>query len=966
MKTRDPVGPVEIPIFPGDGSMPVPKPHKNETQNDFIDRCMSDPNMQEYEHEQRLGVCFTQWDNRDKGITTMATTPKAPTPNAGESRNDFMSRCLKDPALDGMKETDKFAACSVSWTDNQKQYDGNCPTPDPGELQGDFMSRCMSDPTLDSMTAAEKISYCSISWSDNQKGIKAAPDFKCDPVRDLPVKDGVTWDGGAAKERMLEAAGFDGNNPDPVKARRGFLIYDAANPNLKGSYHLPFADIVGGTLTAIGNGVRNAGSRLPQMNGLSQDLKDQARAVLDGYMKKLNPDNQNSVPAPKTRAYSVIEIRSINDEARVIEGIATTPATDRYNDIVEPLGAAFSLPMPLLWQHNPDQPVGLVDVANATKNGISFKATLPKITEPGILKDRIDEAWQTVKAGLVRGVSIGFKPISYEAIKNADGDPTSGLRYTSWDWLELSLVTIPANAEATISAIRSFDNQNPRVRNSTVVKLKSPGGTGKRSTPISSPVPPKPVSTKGNNVMPKPLGEQIADFVAVRGEKAARMQAVMDEAAEKGETLDVAKQEEFDELQREIETIDQHLNRLRMMEKLAAASAKPVVGDNQNNGTNSRSSVAASPIQSHRNTPPGIEFTRYAMCLMNARGNPDMALKIAEARYPDEQRIHQVLRAAVAAGTTSDPNWAGALVQYTNFAGDFIDFLRPATIIGKFGTNGIPALRPIPFNVRIKKQTSGGEAFWVGEGQPKPLTRFDFDTVLLRWAKIANIAVLTNEQVRFSTPSAELAVRSSLADAIAQKEDVTFIDPTVTAIADTRPAAITHGATSHASSGTDASAARVDAGVLMTALATHFLSYSKAVWIMNSTTAIALFLMRNALGQPEFPGLLADGGTFMGRPVIVSDNIALTGSPQTSIMVLMIPEEIYLSDDGQVVVDASTEASLQMDDAPTMSDSSPPTATQVVSMFQTNSIAIRAERFINWARRRDAAVQYLTGAHYVA
>lgn len=677
------------------------------------------------------------------------------------------------------------------------------------------------------------------------------------------------------------------------------------------------------------------------------------------------------LPTPLTRAYSVIEIKQVNQEERIIEGIATTPATDRYDDIVEPMGAAFSLPMPLLWQHNPGHPVGLVEFANATKNGIAFKAKLPIITEAGILRDRIEEAWQSLKAGLVRGVSIGFKPIAYEAIKDAEGKPTFGLRYTSWDWMELSLVTIPANTEATINTIRSYDNQRNSAtaiggRSGLVVRL--PGGAGARSNPAPNSTVKTPVSKE--TTMPKPIGEQITEFVAIRGEKASRMTAIMDLAGEKGETLDAAQQEEFDGLQREVDTIDEHLGRLRSLEKMSITSARSVAGNTSDAGTAARSSVAASAIVIPKKAAPGIEFTRYAMCLMTARGNPDTALRIAEARYPDEQRIHNVLRAAVAAGTTTDPTWAGALTQYVDFAGDFIEFLRPATIIGKFGTNGIPALRAIPFNVRVKKQTSGGEAYWVGEGQPKPLTQFDFDTVLLRWAKIANIAVLTTEQVRFSTPNAETTVRSALADAIAQREDITFIDPAVTAIADTRPASITNGASSHASSGTDAAAVRADAGTLMTSFATAHLPYSQSVWIMNSTAAIQIFLMRNALGQQEFPGMLADGGTFMGRPVIVSDNIALSGSPASGIIVLMIPSEVYLSDDGQVVVDASTEASLQMDDAPTMKSTSgspqTPVGTTVVSMFQTNSIAIRAERFINWVRRRDAAVQYLTGVRYVA
>ena len=81
--------------------------------------------------------------------------------------------------------------------------------------------------------------------------------------------------------------------------------------------------------------------------------------------------------------------------------------------------------------------------------------------------------------------------------------------------------------------------------------------------------------------------------------------------------------------------------------------------------------------------------------------------------------------------------------------------------------------------------------------------------------------------------------------------------------------------------------------------------------------------------------------------------------------------DIFLSDDGGVSIDASREASLEMADTPTnasTSTASPPdpTPTQVVSMYQTNSIALRAERFINWQRRRDAAVAWLDNVAYSA
>jgi hypothetical protein len=56
--------------------------------------------------------------------------------------------------------------------------------------------------------------------------------------------------------------------------------------------------------------------------------------------------------------------------------------------------------------------------------------------------------------------------------------------------------------------------------------------------------------------------EQIAAFTADRGVKADRQKAIMDGAAEKGETLDADQQEEFDTLQGEVEAIDKHLARL--------------------------------------------------------------------------------------------------------------------------------------------------------------------------------------------------------------------------------------------------------------------------------------------------------------------------------------------------------------------------------------------------------------------
>jgi hypothetical protein len=47
--------------------MPIPKPQKGESKKDFIARCMADSTMvKEYEQDQRAGICYSQWKNRRK------------------------------------------------------------------------------------------------------------------------------------------------------------------------------------------------------------------------------------------------------------------------------------------------------------------------------------------------------------------------------------------------------------------------------------------------------------------------------------------------------------------------------------------------------------------------------------------------------------------------------------------------------------------------------------------------------------------------------------------------------------------------------------------------------------------------------------------------------------------------------------------------------------------------------------
>jgi HK97 family phage major capsid protein/HK97 family phage prohead protease len=660
------------------------------------------------------------------------------------------------------------------------------------------------------------------------------------------------------------------------------------------------------------------------------------------------------------RAYSFLEVKAVAEESRTITGWATTPETDRSGDVVEPLGVKYKNPLVLLWQHDHEKPIGNVDFGTPTAKGVPFTATIAKVDEPGILKDRVDEAWQSVKAGLIRAVSIGFRSLDHEPIKG-----TYGLRFKQTEVYELSLVSVPANAGAVITNIKSFDVGLPAAsgkKEFTVVRIEKPAGA---SAPVTKnlKVVPKPQEGQDMNYL-----EQIKSFKDTRAAQVAAMESIQQKAMDEGRSKDAAEQEEFDTAADQIKAIDREIKDLEAMEALNMAKAAPV-----QDVAKQRERVPAVAKNTEK-LEPGILFARYAMCKMASQNNPAMAVEIAKSQYPQHEgmvktlelearggKMQQFMKATVEAGTTLDATWAAPLVDYQNFAGDFVDYLRPRTILGQFGTGGIPSLNRIPFNVRIAGQTTGGNAYWVGEGAPKPLTAFDFNATELRWNKIATIAVLTNELIRFSDPSAERLVRDGLAAAVIERADIDFVDPAKAAVANISPASITNGIAGIPSSGNTADDIRADIQALWAPFIAARNAPRNAVYLMDSSTALALSMLQNPLGQSEFPGITMNGGTFMGVPVIVSDYLPVDSGG--GMVILLNASDIWLADDGQVTIDASREASLQMLDNPTV-NSATGTATSLVSMFQTNSTAFLAERFINWQRRRASAVAWLDNVNW--
>jgi HK97 family phage major capsid protein len=468
----------------------------------------------------------------------------------------------------------------------------------------------------------------------------------------------------------------------------------------------------------------------------------------------------------------------------------------------------------------------------------------------------------------------------------------------------------------------------------------------------------------------KTVAEQLVALEATRGDLQKRLDVVAQKSIDEGRSMNSAEAQEFDSLEGEVKKIDEDVSRLRRLEAMQAKAALPV-----------QPTVVAAPqdrsevvLKQHEKTEPGILMARYAMCLVKAKGNHEQAFRLAEKHYPRSEAVVRVLKAqaegadlqsmmltkaAVAAGTTTDSTWAAPLVDQATFAGDFINYLRPRTLIGQAN------FRPVPFNVRIVGQTSGGSASWVGQGKPKPVTKFDFNATTIPFTKIAAISVITQELARFSDPSAEMLVRDSLADAVIARVDNDLFDPDLAAVANVSPAGLLNGVTpvavaSNTIDYNDPQSVRCAIALLWAPWDSTNLGSRPAYYTTPAVARMLAFAV-DSLGNRAFPEMTTSGGSLLGTPVRVSQYLANNGGSGGAPFILVDESEIWLADDGSVTLDASEQTSLQMDDAPTNSSSATVTATSMVSMWQTNSIAMRAERFIWWGARRSGAIQWIDG-----
>lgn len=455
----------------------------------------------------------------------------------------------------------------------------------------------------------------------------------------------------------------------------------------------------------------------------------------------------------------------------------------------------------------------------------------------------------------------------------------------------------------------------------------------------------------------KGITDQIIDLEQQRETKAARLAEISNTIEAEARPFYEEEAAEFDELEKELQNLDREI-RLKKAQAYSVTSAKAVDGTNMRNASASRGPTILVKNHDPDDEFQGQSFVRKVIAQWNAYNSKGQytAAQYAKMRWGKTRPnlVEWISNVDKGAAITTDDAWAGRLVQTDHrYTGDFVEYLKGLSIYEQL------PMREVPAYVSVGGQDGIGTGYIVGEGKGIGVTEMSFTREPLTPTKAAAIAVLSNEVLKNSAPSAEVLVRDGLAEAIIEKIDQIFLGDQSASGA--IPAGILQGVQAVPASGTDGDSLAYDIAQAYSAFLTAKNARDIRV-VMSPTRAKMIGLIKNALGQFEFPGINANGGTLLGDQVVVGDNV----DPEQ--ILLVKPSDIWRIGDMGIEVSISGDATLEMSDEPS-GDSGAPTgmggnSQKIVSMFQTDSTAFKVVRPFNFKKRRSHAVQYIDGAAY--
>lgn len=160
-----------------------------------------------------------------------------------------------------------------------------------------------------------------------------------------------------------------------------------------------------------------------------------------------------------------LQLKRLDDNGRFAGYASIFGVVDNQNDMM--LRGAFTRTLEghegdirLLWQHRFEEPIGTFSLLREDARGLYVEGQLLLDVQ------RAREAHALLKAGAICGLSIGYVPVKYHI------DAATGVRMLEEVALyEVSLVTFPANSEATVHAVKDDAELLADIRSGAVIRF---------------------------------------------------------------------------------------------------------------------------------------------------------------------------------------------------------------------------------------------------------------------------------------------------------------------------------------------------------------------------------------------------------------------------------------------------------------------------------------------------------------
>jgi len=816
------------------------------------------------------------------------------------------------------------------------------PKPRAGEKQDAFMSRCMSEMKSPDRTNEQNVAACFDSWRSVHGGKK--PSKSADEIARVIARFKEKF--GRNPSELIARQAVDVPDPEPGESREEFI--DRC-----------IDDIVQDSDDAISD----------------EEAQDHCEVAWD--------DAQEG----EMSADKIVLHKTKSTEGKGVEFVLSDATPDRFGDIVEVEGwdfAGFQKNPIALFGHKADFPVG-----TWTNIRIGEKALRGHLVlAPKGISPRIDEIRGLVEAGILRAVSVGFKPIASHPIDEKANDPF-GLgpkRYTKAELVECSLVSIPANPNAlavakslNISAATQslvFAEHGSKKTKDAAAPARARAEHGSKRVRAISPAEYGKINplVRGQSML---LSKRIEDgeqnLVRLRDQLQDHLAHFDDQNPDDaGMTI-------TEELNNKIALTERNLANLKQAEqRLAQASADR--GGNGGSAETRRDLVTTTAFDQSRRNGGAIVPRPFGMAqkkispveylirqgviaaFMHTRHlNPDQARSLCG--YGEDEctkaYVDYCEKAASSVAMTSVTGWAAELAQQVY--GDFLQLLAPTAVMPALAAKGLALTfgRAGKIVIPTRSATPSLAGSFIGEGAPIPVRQGAFATLSLVPKKLGVITTFTREISEHSIPAIEGILRDSVTLDTSVAIDTVLLDANAaTAI---RPPGLRSGVaglTPTAGGGYAAFIADLKAlaGALLTATAGHV---RNPVIILNPQQALSISLMQPAnAAAPLFP--FSDeiaAGRLRNFAVISSGNV-----PQTMVIALDAADFVSVGDEAPRF-EVSDQATLHLEDT-TPSDitgGTPSPAVPVKSMFQTDSLALRLVWPLNWALRRTGMVSWVTG-----